>query len=183
MAVYWSFALWVGFMGGALALLGGCSASTGNDDLFAQTQTSPTDPPPKDPPQSCPSIQIVCQPDEATYFSEATCRADHTTCRFYGGGCAGSVWCGKTTVQCEAIPTCDADDEETTTCPKGASCYSRTVCGSTILCQRPIAQCNAYPSCDPGDPQVVEIDTCKKAGVSCYSRTLCGTTIWCVDKI
>jgi hypothetical protein len=140
MAVYWSFALWVGFMGGAVVLLGGCTASTGNEDLFQAKSEDPTDPPKKeDPPPSCPTIYLACNVDETPFASEAACSREHTSCRRLGQpACAGPQWCGKTEVQCAAIPTCDADDEQVQTCPKGASCYSRTMCGSTILCQRPI---------------------------------------------
>lgn len=181
MAVYWSFAMWVGFMGGALALLGGCSGADGNSELFAsQSPSSPNEPNPNDP--SPPCVSQGCASDEATFGTQASCTSSGRTCRAQPTGCNNTtVWCGRLTPRCTAAPACDADDEEVTTCPKGASCYSRSACGTTILCQRPFANCDAYPSCDFGDVKALDETTCKKAG-ACYSRTLCGTTIWCVDK-
>jgi hypothetical protein len=138
MAVYWTFACWVGFMGGALILLGGCTAEARNEDLFQASEPAPTEPPKKDPPQTCPSIYLACEPGETDYADEAACKREQTTCRRLSQpACAGPQWCGKTEVQCTAFPACDPDDEQVPTCPKGASCYARTVCGTTILCQRP----------------------------------------------
>lgn len=179
MAVYWSFAMWAGFMGGAFALLGGCGGATTKDDLFGN-EAKPDEPQPK---PVCNPVAVSCNGDENKYSSESACKsAGNTSCRYGGPDCDGEGWCGRIEAQCTAVPVCDKHDEEVTECVKGASCYERTACGATITCQRPFAQCNAIPSCDPGDVPAVNEEACKKAGTKCYSRTLCGETILCIDK-
>jgi len=174
MAVYCSFAAWVGFMGGALALLGGCSGAEKKNDFFDSTE-------PNNPEPVGPCVSQGCNSDEKSFATESSCTTTGRTCRSLVTGCGNKIWCGAFAPRCTALPVCEADDEEVTTCPKGATCYSKTVCGSTILCQKPFANCDAYPACDTGDGQAKDEATCKAIG-ACYSRTLCGTTIWCVDK-
>lgn len=154
-----------------LALLAGCSGAADDDaDLFGAPG-----------PGTCADQRsFSCASNEQRFSNERDCRA-FGECTKAGESCGSAVWCARRVDQCLALPTCDAGDEEVSTCPAGGSCYSATTCGTTITCKRKPAACTAVPTCDPGDREVEAIDTCKKANVSCYSKTTCGVTIWCID--
>lgn len=164
-----------------------CSVGTpAGQDLFATSSgttpaPAPTPAPTEKPlPPPCAS-DVGCFPDETAYSNVTACTdAGHERCRLVQDACsATSFYCGSGGVQCGAVPSCDSDDLEVTSCGSGADCYTRTVCGATIICQRPYDDCKALPKCDAGDPEVFDLDDCKLARSDCYSRTTCGLTIWC----
>jgi hypothetical protein len=161
----------------------GCTATPAGQDLFVAPQgTEPADP--SDP--SCAAVAPACNDDENAYATLSACTsAGETLCRRVGPAdgsrCGTTLYCGSSQAQCRAIPTCDAGDDEVSSCSAGDRCYARTTCGQTITCRRSGVTCDAIPVCDPGDEQVWGTDTCSAPSVECYSRTMCGTTIWCVN--
>lgn len=167
----------------SLAALAGCSGAEAGIDLTSSPPdgTQPIDPKePADPPV-CSARAAVCDPGDDRVASEAACKgADY--CYSRAGACGGDVvWCAHQPAQCGAVPSCDAGDRVVTSCPKGATCYSRTACGSTLLCAKAAPTCKALPTCDAGDVEV-KFDECTGPGaVACYSRSACNFTIWCVQ--
>lgn len=84
--------------------------------------------------QTCCLAEAICQPDEKEIPSLKDCPAGYacheTTI------CCSTIYCARPTVQCTAVPVCDAGDAEITgECPPDLSCYTRSLCGSTIRCR------------------------------------------------
>jgi hypothetical protein len=161
-----------------------CSVHPAGQDLFTTssgTQPAPT-PKPTEPPLPEPCEEDTgCFEDETVYSNVTSCtNAGNELCRLVKSSCTTSSWyCGSRTAQCDGYPSCNAGDQQVSSCNSFDDCYDRTLCGTTITCKRASGNCGAVPECDAGDPEVLDTDDCKLPTFDCYSRTTCGTTIWC----
>jgi hypothetical protein len=169
----------------AIAALAGCSGQSAGVDLTQRVDpTTPTDAGPDV--IGCSAIAPVCNAGDMIVPHESCTDADG--CYALPSVCGEPPqWCAHQTVQCGAVPRCDAGDTQVSVCPPptpgpapggGYECYTRALCGSTIECVHS-DQCDVQPVCNPGDVQVVDPGLCMNAAVQCYSVTSCGNTIEC----
>jgi hypothetical protein len=80
----------------------------------------------------CCLAAAICNDGDTQIASEAECPPG-ATC-YSNSICCHTVWCAQTTVNCDAIPVCEANETEVSVCPDGETCHLRTMCGSSVIC-------------------------------------------------
>lgn len=147
---------------------GGVQQSATTPSAGGTTTTQPANGGSAGASQICCLAMAVCSPGDQQIAGPEAC-PEGVQC-YSNSICCSHVWCAPATVQCAAVPVCDAGDTEITgECPPDLSCYTRTLCGSTINCKRASTDCD--PETEYNRNYVADAEGCKLIKFACQTNT------------